>query len=310
MSSARSCATTRPARAAGRRARRPSRARFQGEPHRGGDARSRHGEHVLIVGPPVHRHLAAVTPGRSARRLAEGPAQHRVQEGRLPAVRLAARDQADIARAWKHILGGVRGFQDLEPALLGRVEELIDFVTQERLTLASWRVVPPPRPPGAGRSCPRRHRATCRGRWGRPHGPGRAGCARCRCSCAFIAIASRSDSSSTFFDARENRAPATTFGRGCRGAVADPSYDLLEVDADAGESRGVLVVQAVDVPRTASVELVVQPLSGRTLGDEHPHGEAVVVPEQRREQMLGPTWLARDSVAIHRPLDQLVHHAW
>ena len=39
------------------------------------------------------------------------------------------RDQADIARAWKHILGGVRGFQDLEPELLGRVEELIDFVT-------------------------------------------------------------------------------------------------------------------------------------------------------------------------------------
>ena len=36
-----------------------------------------------------------------------------------------------IARAWKHILGGVRGFQDLDPELLGRVEELIDFVTQE-----------------------------------------------------------------------------------------------------------------------------------------------------------------------------------
>ena len=39
------------------------------------------------------------------------------------------RDQADIARAWKHILGGVRDFGDLEPSLLGRVEELIDFVT-------------------------------------------------------------------------------------------------------------------------------------------------------------------------------------
>ena len=40
------------------------------------------------------------------------------------------RDQADIARAWKHILGGVRDYGDLEPQLLGRVEELIDFVTQ------------------------------------------------------------------------------------------------------------------------------------------------------------------------------------
>jgi DUF3097 family protein len=39
------------------------------------------------------------------------------------------RDQADIARAWKHILGGVRDYGDLEPEMLGRVEELIDFVT-------------------------------------------------------------------------------------------------------------------------------------------------------------------------------------
>ena len=39
------------------------------------------------------------------------------------------RDQADIARAWQHILGGVRSYHDLDPALLGRVEELIDFVT-------------------------------------------------------------------------------------------------------------------------------------------------------------------------------------
>ncbi len=38
-------------------------------------------------------------------------------------------DQADIARAWKQILGTVRSYADLEPSLLGRVEELIDFVT-------------------------------------------------------------------------------------------------------------------------------------------------------------------------------------
>ena len=38
-------------------------------------------------------------------------------------------DQADIARAWKHILGKVSSYADLEPSLLGRVEELIDFVT-------------------------------------------------------------------------------------------------------------------------------------------------------------------------------------
>lgn len=38
-------------------------------------------------------------------------------------------DQADIARAWKHILGRVDSWTDLEPQFLGRVEELIDFVT-------------------------------------------------------------------------------------------------------------------------------------------------------------------------------------
>ena len=36
--------------------------------------------------------------------------------------------QADIARAWQHILARVQSYDDLEPVLLGRVEELIDFV--------------------------------------------------------------------------------------------------------------------------------------------------------------------------------------
>jgi hypothetical protein len=35
----------------------------------------------------------------------------------------------DTAAAWRHILGRVHSFADLEPAFLGRVEELIDFVT-------------------------------------------------------------------------------------------------------------------------------------------------------------------------------------
>ena len=38
-------------------------------------------------------------------------------------------DQADIAAAWQRILGSVRTYADLEPSLLGRVEQLIDFVT-------------------------------------------------------------------------------------------------------------------------------------------------------------------------------------
>ena len=39
-------------------------------------------------------------------------------------------DQADIANAWRRILDRVRDWRDLEPAMIGRVEELIDFVTE------------------------------------------------------------------------------------------------------------------------------------------------------------------------------------
>ena len=34
--------------------------------------------------------------------------------------------------SWKQVLGRVGSFADLEPALLGRVEELIDFVTADQ----------------------------------------------------------------------------------------------------------------------------------------------------------------------------------
>jgi len=36
---------------------------------------------------------------------------------------------ADVPAAWQRILAGVGSFTDLEPEFLGRVEELIDFVT-------------------------------------------------------------------------------------------------------------------------------------------------------------------------------------
>jgi hypothetical protein len=38
---------------------------------------------------------------------------------------------ADPARGWRRVLDSVRGFRDLEPALLGAVEALIDFVTAQ-----------------------------------------------------------------------------------------------------------------------------------------------------------------------------------
>jgi hypothetical protein len=37
----------------------------------------------------------------------------------------------DEAAAWRRILGAVRSYADLDPALLGRVEEAIDLVTTE-----------------------------------------------------------------------------------------------------------------------------------------------------------------------------------
>ena len=36
---------------------------------------------------------------------------------------------ADVARGWQRLLGHVHTYTDLEPALLGRVEEVIDFLT-------------------------------------------------------------------------------------------------------------------------------------------------------------------------------------
>jgi hypothetical protein len=36
---------------------------------------------------------------------------------------------ADVAGAWRRILRSVSSYADLDPALVGRVEELIDFVT-------------------------------------------------------------------------------------------------------------------------------------------------------------------------------------
>jgi hypothetical protein len=38
--------------------------------------------------------------------------------------------KVETGAAWKRILGSVHSYADLEPALLGRVEELIDFVTE------------------------------------------------------------------------------------------------------------------------------------------------------------------------------------
>lgn len=89
-----------------------------------------YGQHVLIVGHPFIDIWAAVKPARLGKTAwPTVPRGIEWKHGVCQAWGWPHRNQADIARAWKHILGGVRGFQDLDTALLGRVEELIDFVT-------------------------------------------------------------------------------------------------------------------------------------------------------------------------------------
>ena len=52
-----------------------------------------------------------------------------IKVGTCRALGWPAETPADLARAWQRILGRVSSYRDLDPALLGRVEELIVFVT-------------------------------------------------------------------------------------------------------------------------------------------------------------------------------------
>ena len=95
-------------------------------------ARSKHGAHVLVVGHPYIDIWQSVKPARLG--LREWPVIPRGIEwkhGICEALGWPHEEQADIARAWQRILGQVDTYNDLEPALLGKVEQLIDFVTAE-----------------------------------------------------------------------------------------------------------------------------------------------------------------------------------
>ncbi len=86
--------------------------------------------HVLVVGHPYIDIWQAVRPERlGLKAWPTIPRGTSWKHGICAAFGWPHEDQADIAHAWKRILGAVRDFRDLDPALLGRVEELIDFVT-------------------------------------------------------------------------------------------------------------------------------------------------------------------------------------
>ena len=86
--------------------------------------------HVLVVGHPFIDIWAAVKPARlGLARWPDVPPGEPWKEGVLRRIGWPASTPRDVAAAWRRILRAVSGYADLEPELLGRVEELIDFVT-------------------------------------------------------------------------------------------------------------------------------------------------------------------------------------
>ncbi|UNO42053.1 DUF3097 domain-containing protein [Streptomyces sp. MST-110588] len=81
---------------------------------------------VLIVGHPYIDVWEAVKP--SSVGIPAWPSVPRGQDWKTGVCRALGWPQ-NTGAAWQRILSSVRSYKDVEPALLGRVEELIDFVT-------------------------------------------------------------------------------------------------------------------------------------------------------------------------------------
>lgn len=84
------------------------------------------GEHALVVGHPYIDIWEAVKP--SSVGIAAWPSVPHGQDWKTGVCRALGWPE-NTGAAWQRILSCVRSYKDLEPALLGRVEELIDFVT-------------------------------------------------------------------------------------------------------------------------------------------------------------------------------------
>ncbi|KAF4407037.1 DUF3097 domain-containing protein [Streptomyces lycii] len=93
-------------------------AEVMGDPHSG--------EHVLVVGHPYIDIWEAVKP--SAAGIPAWPSVPRGQDWKKGVCRALGWPE-NTGTAWRRILSSVHSYRDLEPALLGRVEELIDHVT-------------------------------------------------------------------------------------------------------------------------------------------------------------------------------------
>ncbi|MER6306089.1 DUF3097 domain-containing protein [Streptomyces sp. NPDC001657] len=84
------------------------------------------GEHVLVVGHPYIDVWEAVKPASVG--IAGWPSVPHGQDWKTGVCRALGWPE-NTGAAWQRILSCVRSYKDLEPQLLGRVEELIDFVT-------------------------------------------------------------------------------------------------------------------------------------------------------------------------------------
>ncbi len=87
---------------------------------------------VLVTGHPFIDIWTAIKPERAG--LGAWPQVPRdidYKVGLSHALGRQAASQADIAQTWRWLLGRVRDWRDLEPAMLREVERLIDFVTAE-----------------------------------------------------------------------------------------------------------------------------------------------------------------------------------
>jgi hypothetical protein len=88
--------------------------------------------HVLVVGHPFIDIWQAVRPAVvGIEAWPDVPRAEDWKTGTCRALGWPHETVADRAAAWQRIRGRVRSYADLEPALLGRVEQLIDFVTAE-----------------------------------------------------------------------------------------------------------------------------------------------------------------------------------
>lgn len=88
---------------------------------------------VLVLGHPYVDIWQAVKPGVvGLRAWPDVPRGEDIKVGTLKRMGWPHDTAEDIGLGWKRILDSVRDYRDLEPAFLGRMEELIDFVTAAR----------------------------------------------------------------------------------------------------------------------------------------------------------------------------------